>query len=74
MKNIAIRTDNITLGQFLKLSDCISTGGQAKMFLQDTEVWVNGEPENRRGKKLVEGDRIRIQGFGEFLVVREPCS
>ncbi|WP_040951117.1 S4 domain-containing protein YaaA [Gorillibacterium massiliense] len=74
MKNIAIRTDNITLGQFLKLSDCISTGGQAKIFLQETQVWVNGEPENRRGKKLVEGDHIRVQGAGEFRVVRESCS
>ncbi|MBE1443930.1 MULTISPECIES: S4 domain-containing protein YaaA [unclassified Paenibacillus] len=70
MKTIHIHTDYITLGQFLKLADCISTGGQAKSFLQETEIWVNGEPENRRGKKLVHQDRIRVEGCGEFQVVR----
>jgi ribosome-associated protein len=69
MKQIQIHTDYITLGQFLKLSDCISTGGQAKMFLQETEIQVNGEPENRRGKKLVPSDIVKIEGFGQFEVV-----
>jgi ribosome-associated protein len=68
MKLIPIRTEYITLGQFMKLSDCISTGGQAKMFLQETVIHVNGELENRRGKKLVVGDIIRVDGFGEFQV------
>ncbi|MFH5186986.1 S4 domain-containing protein YaaA [Paenibacillus sp. TAB 01] len=70
MKTISINTDYITLGQFLKLADCISTGGQAKSFLQETAIWVNGEPENRRGKKLVDKDTIRVEGCGEFVVAR----
>lgn len=74
MNSVTIHTDYITLGQFLKLTDCISTGGQAKGFLQDTNIWINGEPENRRGKKLVDGDRVRVEGFGEFVVVREHVS
>lgn len=69
MKQIAIHTDYITLGQFLKLSDCISTGGQAKFFLQETVIHVNGEPENRRGKKLVPHDIVNVEGFGQFEVV-----
>jgi ribosome-associated protein len=68
MKAIAIQTEYITLGQFLKLSDCISTGGQAKSFLEETPIFVNGELENRRGKKLRENDKIKIEGFGEFVV------
>ncbi|MEK8128936.1 S4 domain-containing protein YaaA [Paenibacillus filicis] len=71
MKPISIRTDYITLGQFLKLSDCISTGGQAKSFLQETRISVNGEAENRRGRKLVVGDRVAVDGCGEFQVVQE---
>jgi S4 domain protein YaaA len=70
MNKVTIHTDTITLGQFLKLTDCISTGGQAKSFLQETDIWVNGEPENRRGKKLSAGDKVRVEGFGEFQVVR----
>ncbi|MNI10790.1 hypothetical protein D3C73_639160 [compost metagenome] len=69
MNPISISTEYITLGQFLKLSDCISTGGQAKMFLQDAVIHVNGEPENRRGKKLVPGDIVNVQGFEPFQVV-----
>ncbi|MGF9710781.1 S4 domain-containing protein YaaA [Paenibacillus naphthalenovorans] len=68
MKKVGISTDYITLGQFLKLADCISTGGQAKSFLQETEIFVNGEPEHRRGRKLVPGDIIKVSGCGEFQV------
>ncbi|MCS7463119.1 S4 domain-containing protein YaaA [Paenibacillus doosanensis] len=70
MKTIHIQTEYITLGQFLKLADCISTGGQAKSFLQEAAIFVNGEPENRRGKKLVDQDRVRVEGCGEFQVAR----
>jgi ribosome-associated protein len=70
MKTIAIKDEYITLGQFLKLADCISTGGQAKFFLQETEVRVNGEAENRRGRKLVPGDRVAVEGCGEFQITR----
>lgn len=70
MKPVSIHTDYITLGQFLKLTDCISTGGQAKDFLREADIQVNGEPENRRGKKLVAGDRVVVKGSGEFQVVR----
>jgi ribosome-associated protein len=70
MKPIAIHTEYITLGQFLKLADCISTGGQAKSFLQETAVYVNGQPENRRGRKLVPQDLVKVEGCGEFKVVQ----
>jgi S4 domain protein YaaA len=70
MKNIEIHSEYITLGQLLKLADCISTGGQAKSFLQETVVHVNDQPENRRGRKLVAGDVITVQGYGSFQVVQ----
>lgn len=58
----------ITLGQFLKLSDIISSGGMAKPFLQQMEVYVNDELENRRGKKLYHMDTINIPNIGEFQI------
>lgn len=69
MKQIGIRTEYITLGQFLKLADCISTGGQAKFFVQETKIEVNGQAENRRGRKLVPHDTVFVEGFGQFEVV-----
>ncbi|MUT68378.1 S4 domain-containing protein YaaA [Paenibacillus sp. NEAU-GSW1] len=68
MKEVAIRTEYITLGQFLKLADCIATGGHAKFFLQENEVHINGEADNRRGRKLYVGDRVEVEGCGVFTV------
>jgi ribosome-associated protein len=65
---IEITTDFITLGQFLKLAEVIQTGGMVKWFLSEHEVYVNGELENRRGKKLVNKDIVDIPGIGTFTV------
>ncbi|AUZ28590.1 MULTISPECIES: ribosome maturation protein RlbA [Bacillus] len=66
---ISIDTEMITLGQFLKLADVIQSGGMAKWFLSEHEVFVNNEPDNRRGRKLYVGDVVEIEGFGSFQVV-----
>lgn len=68
-KTVAIDTEMITLGQFLKLADVIQSGGIAKWFLSEYEVLVNDEPDNRRGRKLYVGDVVTIEGFGSFQVV-----
>lgn len=68
MKKIEISTETITLGQFLKLAQMIDTGGMAKWFLQTKEVYVNGERETRRGRKLKNGDVVDMREFGTFVV------
>lgn len=68
MKTIGISTEYITLGQLLKLADCIATGGEARTFLQQTTVLINGQPDNRRGRKLVPGDLVEVEGCGRFTV------
>jgi ribosome-associated protein len=65
---IKIDTDYITLGQFLKLAEVIQTGGMAKWFLGEHDVFVNSEQDQRRGRKLRDGDEVSIPGFGEFVV------
>lgn len=62
MINIIELDKEITLGQFLKSEGIISTGGQAKWYLQDHPVALNGEPENRRGKKLMQDDLLEVEG------------
>lgn len=52
----------ITLNVLLKLTGTISTGGQAKWYLQDNVVLVNGAEENRRGRKLYPGDEVLVDG------------
>ena len=67
---IAITTEFITLGQFLKLADIISQGGEAKAYLATHEVKVNGEPDNRRGRKLRNGDEVLVPE-GLFRIVQK---
>ncbi len=55
-------TDTIKLDQFLKLKGIVQTGGEAKLLIQSGEVRVNGKTETRRGRKLVEGDRVSALG------------
>ncbi|MFV0478963.1 MAG: S4 domain-containing protein YaaA [Anaerorhabdus sp.] len=55
-----ISTEFITLTQFLKMEDFISSGGEAKIFLSQYPVFINDETENRRGKKLYKNDKIEI--------------
>ncbi|EWG12346.1 S4 domain-containing protein YaaA [Cytobacillus firmus] len=69
MTEIQIDTEYITLGQFLKAADVIQTGGMAKWFLSEYEVFVNGEQDQRRGRKLRTGDKIEIPDVGEFSIV-----
>ncbi|MBR6646457.1 MAG: RNA-binding S4 domain-containing protein [Clostridia bacterium] len=60
-KEVKITTENIRLDAALKLSDAVSTGGQAKMIIQDSLVKVNGEICISRGKKLFEGDTFEFE-------------
>ncbi|MGP7819569.1 S4 domain-containing protein YaaA [Niallia sp. 01092] len=66
---IKIDTEYITLGQFLKVAEIIQSGGMAKWFLSEYEVFVNGEQDQRRGRKLRSGDIIDIPSFGQFTVL-----
>ena len=59
---IGIQEEYITLAQLLKMAGIIGSGGEAKYYLMDTPVIVNGEPEQRRGKKLRPGDVIITPG------------
>jgi len=61
MKTIKINGEYLELGKLLKIANVISSGGEAKYYLQENNVLVNGEVENRRGKKLYPGDVVKIE-------------
>lgn len=68
MKEIAIGTENIELGKFLKYSGAVQSGGQAKQWIEGGRIAVNGNIETRRHKKLVPGDVVRCDGR-EYRVI-----
>lgn len=67
MRTININTPFIKLDQFLKLTNLCGSGGEAKEIIQSGKVFVNGEKEDRRGKKLTDGDMVRFQN-SDYLV------
>ena len=68
-RRVKIRKDEefITLNVLLKITDLIPTGGMAKIFLAENDVYVNGEKENRRGRKLYRGDIVKANN-AEFVI------
>jgi len=62
MIEVKINTEIIKLDSFLKWCGAVSLGSEAKMYVQDGLVKVNGEVETRRGKKLTYGDTVEFQG------------
>ncbi|MBO5371408.1 MAG: RNA-binding S4 domain-containing protein [Lachnospiraceae bacterium] len=71
MMEIQIREgeDFIRLGQALKKAGLVGSGVDAKMVILDGAVTVNGEVEERRGKKLRDGDIVSFDGE-TFKVVK----
>ena len=64
---VPIRGEMIRLGQLLKLAD-VAEGIPVKELVAGGAVYVNGEPESRRGRQLHPGDLVRV-GDAELLVV-----
>ena len=62
MQVITLREDFIKLGQALKAANLVSSGVEAKIVIQDGEVLVNGEVDDRRGRKLYDGDTFTFRG------------
>jgi ribosome-associated protein len=64
---ITIKTEFIKLDQFLKWVGVVESGVDAKYFIQEGMVFVNGEVETRRGKKLYPDDKVKFQDH-EYII------
>lgn len=62
---IYFNTEYIKLQQLMKLANIVSQGSDAKLFIVQGEVRVNGEIETRRGRKIYSGDIV--EAFGNRL-------
>ena len=62
MEYITIKDEFIKLGQALKKAGIVESGVDAKFFIQDGQVKLNGETELQRGKKLYNGDVVSFNG------------
>lgn len=62
METIYIKDDFIKLGQALKLAGLVNSGVEAKIFITEGQVKLNGQVEIQRGKKVYPGDIIYFDG------------
>ena len=57
-----LKDDFIKLGQLLKAANLVENGADAKFEIQDGKVFVNGEVEYQRGKKIYKDDVVKYKG------------
>jgi ribosome-associated protein len=62
VQDVAISSDSIRLGQFLKYAGMIDSGADAKGVIVDGLVQVNDVVETRRGRQLRHGDTVAFGG------------
>jgi len=55
--------DHIELIKLLKFMNIVSSGGEAKMVVEEGMVSVNGEKENRKRLKLKKGDKVTFNKY-----------
>ena len=62
MQKVCFYTEFVKLQQFMKLADLVGQGSDAKLFIRDGQVKLNGEVCTMRGKKIYDGDVINFEG------------
>lgn len=60
MIEVKIDTDFIKLSQFIKYIDLVNSGGEAKTFLLENDVYINSVLVEQKGKKIYKGDIVKI--------------
>jgi len=65
---IKINTEFIKLDSFLKWAGIASLGSEAKLYISDELVTVNGEVCTQRGKKIRPNDIVGFNGE-EYKVI-----
>ncbi len=68
-QRITITKLPIRLGQFLKFTDLVQDGLEAKNVILEGKILVNGEVERQRGRKLFEDDIVEYRKQQMKIVV-----
>lgn len=70
-KQFFIEGKFITLNQLLKLTNLFDSGGFIKTYINEEGVYVNGELEHRRGRKLYNQDTVTLKSGETFIVLEK---
>lgn len=60
MRKVEITSEPVELYKILKFEGMTSSGGEAKLAIEQGLVFVNGKVETRKRKKIISGDTIEF--------------
>ncbi|MEB3073572.1 RNA-binding S4 domain-containing protein [Parvimonas sp. C2] len=69
MEEIIIDTEFIKLDSLLKYAAVVQTGADAKFFISEGLVFVDGEVETRRGRKIYDGMTVKVSADEEVSLI-----
>ena len=69
MEEIIIDTEFIKLDSLLKYASVVQTGADAKFFISEGLVFVDGEVEIRRGRKIYDGMTVKVLADEEVSLI-----
>ncbi len=72
MRDVILKKEPVELHKILKFEGLVPSGGVAKMAIDAGDVFVNGEVETRKRKKIVGGDVIEFNGESIRMVFPGP--
>lgn len=64
---LEVNEEPTALYKILKIANLVSGGGEAKQFISEGYVFLNGEEETRKRKKVYAGDLVCFNG--EYLQI-----
>ena len=68
-QDFTLHTEYIDLSQLLKAAGLAISGGEAKMFVTEGLVMVNGEQESRKRRKLRGGDVVVFNNEHKVCII-----
>ncbi len=74
IREVLLRTQPVELHKILKFEGLVPSGGVAKLAIESGDVFVNGEVETRKRKKMLAGDVIEFNGEKIRLVFAVDTS
>ncbi|HEU0104430.1 MAG TPA: GNAT family N-acetyltransferase [Mycobacteriales bacterium] len=72
LRELAVASGGLRLGQLLKLAGLVDTGAEAKALLEAGGVEVDGEVEHRRGRQLQDGEVVVAREQAVRVVLPPP--
>ncbi len=70
-ERLVVDDREINLTQVLKRAGWVGNGGEAKAWIADGLVRVNGQIETRKRRKMAIGDHVELEGGPSLILINQ---